>query len=32
MGFVLLTFQFALLMVDRVAELAAHGENGGASA
>jgi C4-dicarboxylate transporter, DctQ subunit len=31
MGFVLLTFQFALLLVDRVAELAAHGENGGAS-
>jgi TRAP-type mannitol/chloroaromatic compound transport system permease small subunit len=32
MGFVLLTFQFALLIVDRVAEFAAHGETGGASA
>ena len=32
MGFVLLTFQFAFLIVDRVAELTARGGKGGASA
>jgi TRAP-type C4-dicarboxylate transport system permease small subunit len=32
MGFVLLTFQFAFTIVDRVVELKAHGGKGGASA
>ena len=32
MGFVLLTFQFAFLVVDRVAEFRTHGERGGARA
>jgi TRAP-type C4-dicarboxylate transport system permease small subunit len=31
MGFVLLTFQFAFSIVDRVVELKAHGGRGGAS-
>ena len=32
MGFVLLTFQFALILVDRVIQLKAHAGSGGASA
>jgi hypothetical protein len=32
MGFVLLTFQFAFLIVDRVVALRAHGAKGDASA